>query len=330
MGPLVFTPYFRPQIWGGRRLQELLGKPLPPQGTFGESWEVSAHPLHVSRVAEGAFQGMLLTELCAKHPRELFGEQVPPGFRFPLLIKILDCRDWLSVQVHPDDVAARRLLGQECGKTEAWVILEVGPGGLVYAGFLPGTTCADVERHLREGTIDHCLCSFVPRPGDCLFLPAGTPHSVGGGVVLAEVQQSSDANFRLFDWNRLGQNGRPRPLHVREALVALDWSGGPVQPVRGTSIGGLPAGVSGEHLVRCPFFHLSRFHLERPFPVPYAGRLSVWMVLEGAATLHSPVPAPGRLFHQGDSVLVPASAEGPSWEPAGQSGDATLLAINLS
>src|SRR5262245_31508482 len=177
MEPLVFEPHLRPQVWGGRRLGELLGKPLPPQGTFGESWEVSAHPHHVSRAAEGPFRGTLLTDLCARHARELFGDQAPADGRFPLLVQFLDCHDRLSVQVHPDDAAAAVLRPGESGKTEAWVIVEAGPDARVWAGLLPGTTRADLERHLEAGTVAQCLHTLSPRPGDCLFLPAGTVHA---------------------------------------------------------------------------------------------------------------------------------------------------------
>src|SRR5438552_3617072 len=123
MQPLVFEPYFRPQIWGGRQLQEQLGKALPPQGTFGESWEISAHPHHVSRVAEGPFRGASLDELWREHGRDILGRAPRPTEKFPLLVKYLDCRELLSVQVHPDDDTARRLIGDELGKTEAWVVV---------------------------------------------------------------------------------------------------------------------------------------------------------------------------------------------------------------
>src|SRR5690606_7579266 len=137
----------------------------------------------------------------------------------------------LSIQVHPTDKLARRLTGESFGKTEAWVILHAEPTAIVYAGFLPEVTREEVERRLAEGTLECALHHFTPRPGDCLFLPAGTVHAVGGGVVMAEVQQASDATFRLHDWNRLGPDGKPRQLHIQEGLEAIDWSQGPVNPV---------------------------------------------------------------------------------------------------
>jgi mannose-6-phosphate isomerase len=268
MQPLVFEPYLRPQIWGGRRLEHRLGKALPADGRFGESWEISAHPLHVSRVAEGPLRGTTLDVLAASRGRELLGRAVASPAEFPWLVKFLDCHDQLSVQVHPDDETARRLLSNETGKTEAWVVLEVGPAGRIQAGLKPGTTRADLVRHLDAGSVAECLHSFAPRPGDCVFLPAGTVHAVGGGVLLAELQQSSDATFRLFDWNRLGADGKPRALHRREALESIHWPTGPVVPVEPRALPEVPAGAHGERLVDCPYFCIDRYRLSGDLPLP--------------------------------------------------------------
>ncbi len=208
MDPLVFESYLRPQVWGGRRLAEL-GKALAP-GAYGEAWEISAHKHHPSRVLEGPLRGMTLAELWDSRARELYGSHRAPPPRFPLLVKFLDCRELLSVQVHPSDELVRELAADEAGKTETWVILDTEPGARIYAGLKPGVTRQDVLRHLDSASVADCLHSFVPKAGDCLFLPAGTVHAVGGGVLMAEVQQSSDATFRLFDWNRPGPDGRLR------------------------------------------------------------------------------------------------------------------------
>jgi mannose-6-phosphate isomerase len=309
-------------VWGGRHLGERLGKVLPPGVPVGESWEISAHPLHVSRVAEGPLQGALLTDLCATHAKDLFGEQNTPGARFPLLIKFLDCCDLLSIQVHPSDEQAVRLSQEKSGKTEAWIILEVQPTGRIFAGLKAGITRADLERHLAAGTLEKCLHSFTPRPGDCIFLPAGTVHAVGGGIVLAEIQQNSDATFRLFDWNRLGSDGKPRPLHIQESLESIDWKAGPVQPVtRGEG-----AGTRGEWLVHCRYFALQRFEVHDPFDLPNFGRLSIWLVLAGEAELGSAGPEYRRTFRTGHTVLVPATSPRLAWKP---SCPAVLLGVTL-
>jgi mannose-6-phosphate isomerase len=324
MDPLFFAPYLRPMVWGGRRL-ESLGKRLPPDGAYGESWEISGHPHHVSRVAEGPQRGLSINELCADHAAELFGIQARPLARFPLLVKLLDCHDWLSLQVHPNDETAKRLAPQEAGKTEVWIVLEAAPTGRIYAGLLPGTTRGDLERHLAAGSVDRCLHVLAPQAGDCVFLPAGTVHAVGGGVLLAEVQQTSDATFRLFDWNRLGPDGKPRSLHLEEALQALDWTAGPMPPVTPQALRGLPAGVRGESLVKCPYFALERFKLGGPLAVQ-RGRLGIWLVLEGSARLQSSNGRYDRACRRGDTLLAPAVGDDLSWHPF---ANTTLLRIQL-
>lgn len=325
MGPLVFEPFLRPMVWGGRRLGERFGKPLP-QGPVGESWEISAHPQHVSRVAEGPLQGRSLDDLCRCSGRDIFGANAPADGRFPLLIKLLDCRDWLSVQVHPDDALATQLLQGERGKTEAWVVLEAEPEARIYAGFLPGITRADVELELARGSVARCLHSLAPHVGDCLFLPAGTVHAVGGGVVLAEVQQCSDATFRLFDWNRVGFDGKPRPLHIHESLAAVNWRSGPVNPVLATALT-VPGGNRGECLVCCPYFRMDRYYLVEEMETPAPNELSIWMLIDGAARLRTMDDSFARQCRRGDTVMVPATAPGCRWET---SSGATLLRMALA
>ncbi|HVW00776.1 MAG TPA: type I phosphomannose isomerase catalytic subunit [Planctomycetaceae bacterium] len=324
MDPLVFEPYFRPQVWGSRRLADRLGKALPAEGNFGESWEISGHPQHVSHVAEGPLAGTSLQELCQRHGRELFGAQPPQG-EFPLLIKYLDCHVPLSVQVHPNDELARQLLGEDQGKTEAWVILDADPAARVYAGLRPGTTRESLEHHLDAGTVADCLHEFHPQAGDCVFLPAGTVHAVGDGVLIAEVQQTSDATFRLWDWNRLGPDGKPRALHRQQALAAIDWSAGPVAPVHPQPLGDLTRNVTGERLVDSPYFRMDRLQISGESELAPAGVLSIWMVLGGTAVLQSK-GGYRREFSRGETVLVPAAAPRLEWSP-GTAGPVQLLRV---
>ncbi|MGE3818084.1 MAG: type I phosphomannose isomerase catalytic subunit [Isosphaeraceae bacterium] len=332
MGPLVFEPYLRPMIWGGRRLGERFGKSLPDAGPYGESWEVSAHPHHVSRVAEGPLKGATLTDLTASHPQELFGARVPADGAFPLLVKLLDCHELLSIQVHPDDERARRLThGRErFGKTEAWVVLEVGPEGKIYSGFKPGVTAQEVERRLASGTLEHCLHSYTPKPGDCVFLKAGTVHAVGHGVVMAEVQQSSDATFRLHDWDRPGPDGLPRALHISESLESIDWNAGPVNPVPGAPLSGLPESVYGERLVTAEPFLLDRYQTSVRFAIPDDGRTTIWLVLDGEGELASQGGGEPyrRAFQAGETVLIPATRGPLAWVPS-TAGLLTLLRATL-
>lgn len=328
MQPLVFEPYLRPQIWGQRRLGERLGKALPSHGTFGESWEISGYPRHVSRVAEGELRGRLLSELWETHGEALTGSRVPTLPCFPLLIKFLDCHELLSVQVHPNDEAAQGLLKEDSGKTEAWVVLDVEKTARIYAGLKPGMTQADLEGHLDAGSVAECLHSFVPRSGDCIYLPAGTVHAAGGGVLIAEVQQTSDATFRLFDWNRVGPDGKPRALHRTQALAAIDWTTGPVQVKTPTPLAGVATKTHGERLVECEYFCMERYLLGGSFAVPYAGRMSIWMVLEGAADLRTE-DGYQRRFRKGETLLLPASAGEAFWT-AEASRSVSLLAVTTS
>src|SRR5437588_8024498 len=259
--PLRFIPYLRPMIWGGRRLGEVLGKPLPGLSSYGESWEISDHALHHSVIATGPGAGQTLRQLMEQQRAGLLGGAAGRYPIFPWLIKFLDCSDRLSVQVHPNEASVRRLRPGEGSKTEAWFILQAAPGSRIYAGLLPGMNEARLRAALDAGSVADCLHQFEPRPGDCLFLPAGTVHAVGGGVLMAEVQQTSDATFRLFDWNRRDAQGRSRQLHVEEALACIDWHAGPVSPVRAE---GYPEGRDGrpspgpvrQALVSCPYFRI--------------------------------------------------------------------------
>lgn len=329
MQPLVFEPYLRPMVWGGRTLGETFGKTLPEPGPYGESWEVSAHPHHLSVVAEGPHKGETLAGLCAAHADAVYGGSSPAKGAFPLLVKLLDCHQFLSIQVHPNDEQARRLTGgrERLGKTEVWVIMDVAPGGTIYAGLKPGMTRADIEVHLAAGTLENCLHGFTPKPGDCVFLPAGTVHAVGGGVVMAEVQQSSDATFRLYDWKRPGPDGQPRALHIAESLESIDWQAGPVDPAVGTPRPGLPDGVPGERLVACDRFTLDRYRTSEPFDVPDPGRLSIWLVLDGSAELATLDGAYRRRFKRGETVLIPAACGPAAWTPI--DGPAVLVAAGL-
>jgi mannose-6-phosphate isomerase len=327
IGPLVFEPYLRPQIWGGRALGDRFSKKLPTDEPYGESWEISAHPHHVSVVAEGELKGKTLAELCENHAVELFGKAIPEDGKFPLLIKLLDCHELLSVQVHPDDAKAAKLLKDEKGKTEAWVVVDSKPAGLIYAGLRPGVDRTMFEQHMESKTTGECLHSFHPKAGDCVFIPAGTVHTMGGGVLIAEVQQSSDATFRIFDWNRLDKNGQSRPLHLAESLAAIDFDKGPVAPVVPDSRAEAALGVAEETLVDCPFFNIERYKLAGPLAHPYQGKLVIWMVLDGEALLVG--QGYNRLFRRGETVLVPASSPALVWEPTEPANFASLLAITL-
>jgi len=280
--PLRFTPFLRPMVWGGQKLADALGKSLPATGSYGESWEVSDHELHRSVVAEGAWAGRSLRQLMQEERPGLLGAAAEKHRTFPWLVKFLDCCDWLSVQVHPDEEAVRRLRPGEGSKTEAWFVLDAAPGSRIYAGLLPGVDEKRLRDALAAVTVADCLHQFTPRPGDCLFLPAGTVHAVGGGVLMAEVQQTSDATFRLFDWNRRDAQGKSRTLHIEESLASIHWNQGPVTPVKAAGFADVQPGKGRRQtLVRSPYFVLEYEQTNGSFGCGGVERLQLLLVLQG-------------------------------------------------
>jgi mannose-6-phosphate isomerase len=317
-------------VWGGRRLAEVLGKPLPTAERYGEAWEVSDHASHSSCVDHGPLAGHTLRDLMRRCRDELLGPAANGHTAFPLLVKLLDANDWLSIQVHPDDEAARVLWPGELGgggKTEAWFILDAAPASRVYAGLRPGVDEPRLREALARGTVADCLHSFTPHPGDCLFLKAGTVHAVGGGVLMAEVQQTSDATFRLFDWNRRDAAGRSRPLHVEQALACIDWNQGPVQPVRVAGFTGPPSGpVRRQLLVDCTFFKLEYLSGGEPFACGGAGARII-TVVQGSGRLET--AAGEEELTAGQSWLLPASLPSAWFKPRPGLGLGVLLSTAL-
>jgi mannose-6-phosphate isomerase len=308
--PLRFLPFLRPMVWGGRRLGEVLGKQLPTDDSYGESWELSDHASHQSVVANGPSAGKTLRQLMEQDRTALLGSAADKHRLFPWLVKFLDARDWLSVQVHPDDKAVQRLWPGEGGKTEAWFVLAAEPGSRVYAGLLPGVDEPRLRKALAAGTVADCLHQFVPRPGDCVFLAAGTVHAVGGGVLLAEVQQTSDATFRLFDWNRRDASGKARALHVEEAMACIDWHRGPVQPIRAEDYAAtvdrpVHQGRERKTLVACAHFRLEYLQASEPFACGGEERLQVLIVVGGDGRLA--MEAGDEELKLGQVWLLPAS-----------------------
>ena len=310
--PLRFEPILKRLIWGGRRLETLLGKPLGEGHDYAESWEVADHRQGRSVVADGPLAGRTLGELLRERTAEMLGPALISHQQFPLLVKFLDAHDVLSVQVHPGDEVGRRLVDDN-GKTEAWVILHAAPGSLIYAGLRPGVTAQTFGDALVAGEVEPLLHRFPAVEGDCIMIPAGTVHAIGAGVVLAEIQQMSDATFRVHDWGRLGPDGSPRALHLAEALEATDFDAGPVSPMR---VEGAPGSV--EHLARCPYFAIDRLNLTAGTMVGTPERFTLLVGLGGEAAV-----GPERLG-PGQTLLLPASVGPVEVVPRGR---ATILAV---
>jgi len=315
--PLKFHPLLKRYLWGGRRLGTVLGKPIGPGDDYAESWEVADHDQGQSVVANGPLAGKTLRELVQTRGPELLGRHAPQP-RFPLIFKYLDCHRDLSVQVHPDDAAAANLTPPDLGKTEAWLILDAAPGSRVYAGLKAGFDRAALDREVRKGRTELCLHSFEAAAGQCVFIPAGTVHALGAGLLVAEIQQASDTTYRLFDWNRVGPNGQPRTLHIDEALAAIDYSAVQILPQRDRQT--YQAGV--QRLLTCDKFILDRRELSGPQSLGGDNRFHILSVLAGDLLLGASPPDidSGRQLGastsnevsllsltRGQTVLVPAS-----------------------
>jgi mannose-6-phosphate isomerase len=314
--PLRFEPFLQPRVWGGDRLPRLLGSPSSPE-PIGEAWTTSDHSVHRSVVADGAHKGESLRSLMKQQSDELVGSRTDS--RFPWLVKFLDCNELLSVQVHPDKQAVARLVPGEGSKTEAWFILDVEPGARVWAGLKAGVDEAKLRAALANGTVAECLHTFAPKPGDCVFLPAGTVHAVGGGVLMSEIQETSDVTFRLYDWDRVDAQGRGRQLHLEEAIASIHWDAGPVTPIAARDV--LRAADRGE-LVRCDAFVLEFRWVTQPTELT-GGRMQTLIVVGGDGTWSD-----GRPLSVGESWVLPAAMATRTLTP-GPSGVLAFLLARL-
>ena len=321
--PLRFEPIYQYRLWGGRRLADLLAAPLPGHGPIGEAWVLSDRDDYASRVADGPLKGQTIGHLMEQSPEQLLGRLAGHFSCFPLLLKFLDVREMLSLQVHPADARKDLLPAGETGKTEAWVVLEAGPKSRIYAGLKSGITAADLRRAVASGVVADLVSSFVPKPGDGIFIPAGTVHSLGGDVVVFEIQENSDVTFRLDDWGHIDPTtGRSRALQVDQALSAINMAQGAVAPV--APVVEETAPVERERLFDCDYFRLWRLHGQSPFAVGAAGVPRVLICLEGT----------GRVEHggqtyaagKGDVWLLPAAVGACAFRP---SGAVTLLEVAL-
>ncbi|MGC8640313.1 MAG: type I phosphomannose isomerase catalytic subunit [Isosphaeraceae bacterium] len=301
--PLRFRPILRQLIWGGRRLGTVLHKPIGPADDYAESWELSDYRDAVSVVCEGPLEGTSLRELVKHRGLELLGTRHAGAGQFPLLVKFIDACLNLSVQVHPDDEKGKRLAGDN-GKSETWVIVDAEPGSQIYSGLKPGVTPRQFGEAITAGTVEPLLHRFSPRPGDCIMIEAGTVHAIGAGVLLAEIQQMSDATFRIYDWGRVGADGKPRELHVAQALESTDFALGPVNPL-------VPApqrdasGNVREKLSRSAYFALERWLLARPAVLGGDDRFTILMGLEGRAEVRHNNQE--TILDFGQTLLLPAA-----------------------
>lgn len=314
--PLCFEPILKRYVWGGRKLGSLLGKPIGDDGDYAESWEIVDREVERSRVANGALAGKTLADVIKDSAADFYGSNIPEG-SFPLLFKFLDAQRNLSVQVHPNDEQGRKMPKPDLGKTEAWVVMQADPGAKIFAGLKRGFDRHAFDRELNRGTVELCLHSFEPNVGDCVFIPAGTVHALGAGLVIAEIQQNSDTTFRVYDWNRVGTDGKSRPLHVAESMATIDFERGPVSAVAPLKT----ERPFAERLVACDKFVLERLKLTDPVKLATDDKMHLIAVLEGSVEL----PDAGVL-EKGRVCLLPAR---PGSYEARPVGNAIVLDICL-
>ncbi len=302
-GPLVFAEILKPKPWGGRSLARVCGKSLPPGEQIGESWEVADHPHGVSVVSEGPLGGATLSDLVAGESNSLLGSGRSTG-RFPLLVKLVHAKEQLSVQVHPDDGCARAMKLTDSGKTEAWYVVQVSPGGRIIAGLKSRRDVPRLPELALSGEIVRRLRTIHPRRGEALLCPAGAVHALGPGVVLLEIQQNSDATFRLYDWGRVGLDGKPRELHLNEAVRAVGDRPMRLVKSRPRTLRSMP--FPAQRLVSCDKFVMDLWRVPKASDRSKEGQFEILHVVAGSGMLRSSHWPDVRL-RKGRTVLVPAS-----------------------
>lgn len=301
--PFLFKPNLHSVVWGGKRLE--LWKHLTPSlEPVGESWEVSAVPSSESVISNGEYEGQLLTDIIAQYPEEILGEAVAHKYdnQLPLLVKFIDAERDLSIQVHPDDEMAQRLHGKR-GKSEMWYVIDAKPGAYLYAGFKRKLSKEEYCRMVADGTICDALAKHEVHRGDVFYLPAGRVHAICGGILLAEVQQSSDVTYRIFDYNRPGIDGKPRQLHTELAAEALDFN---VLDDYRTSY--FDEHHRANHCIDSPYFNVRVVDAEDTFHrnlVKYDSFI-ITMCLQGDCWLKVRKTNDTVLLREGSACLVPA------------------------
>ena len=323
--PIKFAPFLREMVWGGEKILPL--KQLEADvHRIGESWEISGYPEHETCVAEGPLKGTGLNQLVQTYREALVGKKLYREFgdTFPLLVKIIDAAADLSIQVHPsDELAAVRHPGQR-GKNEMWYVMQADPGAALYCGLSKEVSREEYRARVADGTITEVLARYEVQPGDVFFIPAGRIHAICKGCLLAEIQETSDLTYRIYDYNRPGLDGKPRELHTELALDAIDFVPQADYRTRYT-----PRKNALVPLVRSPWFQTVLLHIDRPFrqDLSWVDSFVVVMCLEGSGTLTDseplsenglPGPTKGHLatLRQGETLLIPATSVGIGLTPA--------------
>jgi mannose-6-phosphate isomerase len=320
--PLRFEPIYEYRPWGGRRLADLITEPLPADIPVGEAWVLSDRDDRPSRVSNGPLVGYSLHQLLLRYPTQMLGDLASRYVRFPLLLKFLDVRTALSVQVHPSSAQKAYLPAGETGKTEAWIVLQTGDSSRVYAGLKAGATAATLRQAISVGELPDQLASFAPEPGDAVLIPAGTVHALADIVVL-EVQQNSDVTFRLYDWDNVdASTNQPRALQVEQALACINFGERdrhPTPPPVQTT-----ASSERELLLSSEYFRVWRLRGEAPVVVGAASEPRALICTEGAGQLEHDGASDG--VRAGQVWILPAQVGVATFRPA---GSATLFEVEI-
>lgn len=321
--PLKFHPIYKDKIWGGQQVRTVLGHDFSPLGNCGELWALSGVPDDESVITNGFLQGNTLSEITEIYMDELLGDKVYQqyGEVFPVLIKFIDTTDWLSVQVHPDDEMAQRLHEEPFGKTEMWYIVRAGQGAELISGFERDTTQQEFIEALQQKKLNTLLHHESVQAGDVFFVPAGRVHAIGPDILLAEIQQTSDLTYRVYDWDRIGVDGLPRELHMVSGLQAMDYkavgevkAAYEVQPDRRTEV------------VQCPAFTTNLLSLKNGIRVDYSERDSFVVLVCTSGALTVTWTEGSEHLSAGEVLLLPALMENVELKP---SGSADVLEVYM-
>ena len=307
MYPLLLKPDIKERVWGGSKLRELFKKEIPSDST-GESWEAACHDNGSSIIINGIYAGKSLSEVYASEAQAVLGYEPMADEKFPLLVKLIDAREKLSVQVHPDDAYAKLYENGELGKSEAWYILAAEESASLIVGLKEGVTRDDFIEALKDGRLEQVLNELPVKAGDVIDIPAGLVHAIGGGIVLAEVQQNSDTTYRVYDWGRVGLDGKARELHIDKSIQVIDFDGRiPTKLASGTVK--REEGVTVTTYIDNQYFKMDHIHIN-----------GIYMVKDGVMKLLTCIEGNGQISFQdeqlriqkGQTVLIPGSIDGVS------------------
>ena len=320
--PLKFKTIFKDKIWGGNKIKNVLGKDFSPLSNCGETWEISGVKGNISEVAEGPLAGKNLVQLIEEFKSDLLGPNIYSSFGndFPLLIKFIDANEDLSIQVHPDDVLGKAR-HNSFGKTEMWYIFQADPGSSLIVGFNKDTSPQEYTSSLTNGTLTNLLNREKVEVGDCYFIPAGRVHTIGKGLLLAEIQQTSDVTYRIYDFDRVDDKGQKRELHTEESIEALDYKFHPEYKTKYTV-------KKNEQtpLVSCKYFTTNLLDIDKAVVKNYSDKNSfvIYICFEGSAEMKTET---GQYeIKKGDSFLIPYSVKNLSLTP---SGTAKILEVYI-